>query len=219
MTQEFILELIKGDKPAQQKFFVQYYPQIFKLVSKKIGDSRDGEEITQNVITNAIYCLPSYSGKNPFSSWLFAIARHEIADFYRKKKLKEIIFSLVPGLEKIATKALSPETAMQEIEIKQKIIFCLASLSEGYAHILRLKYIDGLTLAQIAKKINAVSVKSVEMRLRRARLSFIYNWQNGSKKTAKTFFDLSSRDISILAKHFGIAYSPVPHPAKNLERT
>lgn len=215
--QSFLKKVMKGDSSSQFQFYRQYYPLVLKFVEKKIGDSRDGEEIAQNVITSAIYCLPTYSGKNPFGSWIFGIARHEIADFYRKKKIKEILFSFIPGLETIAGKALSPETAMREVELKEKIILCLSALSEGYTYILRLRYIDELSLPEIAQKIGAVSTKAVEMKLRRARLAFKYYWTYGTGKTT-AIFDLSARDVSILAQHFGIAYSPLPHPASDLER-
>ena len=60
---------------------------------------------------------------------------------------------------------------MQEKETKKKIWQTLKKLSEGYSQILRLKYIEDLSMKQIAVKIG-ISVKAVESRLSRARLAF-----------------------------------------------
>jgi len=205
-------KLIKGvlqKRPVDLNKFQQvYYAKIESFVVQKIGDSRDIEEITQNTITNAIYCLPTFTGKTSLQSWIIGIAKHEVADFYRKKKIKEILFSIVPGLEGIISRALSPETALEEVDLKIKILSCLSSISEGYCHLLRLKYIENLSVAQIARKLGNVSVKSVEMKLRRARWAFIYYWHN-DQSFKKVNLNFNSRELSSLAKHFGIAYAPV----------
>ena len=56
----------------------------------------------------------------------------------------------------------------------------LAALSEGYRDILRLKYLEGLTVNQIAKKLKT-SFKAVESRLSRARGAFRKIWLTKSE--------------------------------------
>ena len=48
----------------------------------------------------------------------------------------------------------------------------LKNLSEGYSRILRLKYIDNLSMKEIGTKLE-LTVKAVESRLTRARLAFV----------------------------------------------
>jgi RNA polymerase sigma factor (sigma-70 family) len=57
----------------------------------------------------------------------------------------------------------------------------LNSLSEGYRQVLRLKYIEGLSVAQIATRLD-LSLKAVESRLSRARLAFREVWDEETQK-------------------------------------
>ena len=51
----------------------------------------------------------------------------------------------------------------------------LTNINEGYRSVLRLKYIEGLSMAQIAKELG-LTIKAVESRLSRARLAFREAW-------------------------------------------
>ncbi len=131
----------------------------------------DVEEIVQDTLISAMDSLPTFKGKSSEFTWLCAIARHEIGDFYRRKKIKQIVFSKLPWLKELVDEALGPELAFQELETKTRILKTFKNISEGYHQILRLKYIEGLSMKQIAHKLN-LTVKAVESRLTRARLAF-----------------------------------------------
>ena len=131
----------------------------------------DVEEIVQDTLISAMDSLPTFKGKSSEFTWLCAIARHEIGDFYRRKKIKQIVFSKLPWLKELVDEALGPELAYQELETKTRILRTFKNISEGYTRILRLKYIEGLSMKQIADKLN-LTVKAVESRLTRARLAF-----------------------------------------------
>lgn len=141
------------------------------VISQKVGDPMEAEEILQETLMAAIDCLPMYSGKSSFFTWLCGIAKHEIADFYRKKKIKSLLFSRLPWLENLASEALGPEQIMLRKELQGKVFKTFKSLTEGYSQVLRLKYYQGLTVKQIAGKLNE-TIKAVESRLTRARKAF-----------------------------------------------
>ena len=156
----------------QQELLSQEIRQrLMKFVRQKVGDYQDVEEIVQETLLSAWDSLPLFKGRSKLFTWICGIARHEIADFYRKRKIKRIVFSKLPFLKELVDKALGPELAYQELETKRKILKTLKSLSEGYSQILRLKYIDELSMKQIARRLN-ISTKAVESRLSRARLAF-----------------------------------------------
>ena len=101
--------------------------------------------------------------------------KHKIIDFYRKKKLKTILFSASPFFEEIADKALGPEEESLKNELKHEIRAVFGDMSEGYRNILRLKYIDHLTIRQIALTLK-LTVKAVESKLMRAKKVFSKKW-------------------------------------------
>lgn len=149
----------------------KYRQRLTKFVVKRVANFLDAEEIVQDSFISALDSWPTFKGKSSEFTWLCGIARHEIGDFYRRKKLKQIVFSKLPWLKELVDEALGPELAYQELETKTKIVKTFKNISEGYTRILRLKYIEGLSMKQIAAKLD-LTVKAVESRLTRARLAF-----------------------------------------------
>lgn len=167
---EMIQMILKGNQTAVTGFYRRFQPKLTAFIAKKV-DGRVVEEILQDTFISALQSLPLFKGKSSLESWLFSIAKHEICDYYRKKKIKEVVFSKLPFLEKLISRALSPETAYEEKELKEKIRHCFGRLSEGKHRILRLRYVEGWSVGEIAAKLK-ISYKSCESRLSRARLAF-----------------------------------------------
>lgn len=145
--------------------------KLLRFISRQVNDPADAEDIVQETLISIYDSLPLFKGQSAFFTWCCSIARHEIADLYRKKKIKQVVFSHLPWLKELVSQALSPELAYQELETKKKIVRTLKNLSEGYSRILRLKYVEELTMRQIAQELN-LTVKAVESKLTRARLAF-----------------------------------------------
>lgn len=159
-------------KDTAREIYQKYQARLRKFISNKVGSEQDIEEILQESLIAAVDCLPLYSGKSTLFTWICGIARHEIADYYRKKKIKTFLFSHLPWLEELAHDALGPEQIFMRRELEEKVKKTLSRLSEGYAEVLRLKYYQGLSVEQIAIKLNE-TVKGVESKLFRARQAFI----------------------------------------------
>lgn len=161
----------KMDEKEFKKIYQKYQTRLLNFILQKVERREDAEEILQETMISAIDSLPLFRSHSSLYTFLCSIAKHEIADFYRRKKIKTFLFSRLPQLEDVVSQALSPEREFEEKELKRKVMRTLRSLSEGYARILRLKYIDGLSYRQIAKKLKK-SVKAVESKLARARNAF-----------------------------------------------
>ncbi|MGI5826181.1 MAG: RNA polymerase sigma factor [Patescibacteria group bacterium] len=149
--------------------------RLRKYLAGRLKNSDDAEEIFQETLISVTQSLPTFQGNSSFFTWVCGIANHEIADFYRKKKIKTFLFSNFPFLENIVSEALGPEEKLLEKEIKKKVKDSLGKLSEGYSLILRLKYYHGLSMQEIADRMG-ITVKAVESRLSRARLAFRLEW-------------------------------------------
>lgn len=147
----------------------------------RLKDPFEAEEIFQETLIAATESLPTYQGQASFSTWLCAIANHEIADFYRKKKLKTILFSRFPFLGNLVSQALGPEEELLKKELRKEVKKTLSGLTEGYSQILRLKYYQGLSVKEIARKLH-LTIKATESRLSRARLAFQKEWASQNLK-------------------------------------
>jgi RNA polymerase sigma-70 factor (ECF subfamily) len=167
------------EEAVLKKLYRKYQKRLLNFILQKVKKQEDAEEILQDTFLSALDSLPLFRQEASFYTWLCAIAKHEIADFYRKRRLKTIVFSRFPKLGKVVSQALSPDAALEARELEEEMIRCFKSLSEGYARILRLKYVDGLSYKAIGKKLKQ-PVKTIESRLFRARKAFAKNWRRRS---------------------------------------
>ncbi len=164
-----------------KEFDKKYRRSIEKFVSQKIEDTGLVEEITNEVLWSAWESRENFNHKCEEFSWICSIAKHKIIDYYRKKKIKQVLFSNNPIYEEIADKALNPERDVLKNELLEEIRNTFAELNEGYGKLLRLKYIDGLKINEISK-ILKISLKAVESRLSRAKKQFRETWNYDRKE-------------------------------------
>ncbi len=163
--------IIREDPRALLKLYRQVVPELKRFFLLKVADENDREELVQDTILSIVDSLPQFKRQSQFSTWCLSIAKHELVDYYRRKKIKAILFSRLPFLQEIVDKALGPQLALEEKEAKGKIFKTLHNLTEGYSEILRLRYIEGLSVSAIAKELN-LTYKAAESKLSRARLAF-----------------------------------------------
>lgn len=160
----------------------KYQKSLMAFIRKKVGDEDVVEELTQDILMAAYKALPTFNGKSSEFSFICGIAKHKITDYYRKKRLKTVLFSVNPIIEEIAEDAITPERDVLKNELKEEIKKTMTELREDYEKILRLKYIDNWKSSQIAKLMK-ISVKAVESRLIRARKKFQSLWSYDKEKS------------------------------------
>lgn len=162
-------------------FYNKYYLGVRKFVSQKIDDDGVVEEITNDTMMGAIMCRSNFDGKCAEFSWVCSIAKHKIIDYYRKKKIRTILFSVSPGFEEIVDQALSPERDVLKNELKTEIKKTFKELGSSYKDILKLKYIEGMKVEEMAKKLK-MTIKAVESKLIRAKRKFREAWIYDERK-------------------------------------
>jgi len=160
----------------------KYQKSVAGFVRQRIGDEGVVEELTQDILLATYNAMPNFNGKCSEFSFVCSIAKHKITDYYRKKKIKTILFSVNPKFEEIAEEALTPERDVLKEEMKTEIYKTIKELRADYGKILRLKYVEDWKSSQIAK-VMKLSLKAVESRLIRARKQFQNLWDYDKKKS------------------------------------
>jgi RNA polymerase sigma-70 factor (ECF subfamily) len=174
-----IRQLLSKNRQAAREFYKNYTPRLLNYIRQKIDREEDVEEITQDTLFAFLESLRDFAGRSKLNTYLCAIANNKIADFYRKKKLKKIFFSqLPPALESLLTDGVDPQSILDEKLLQHKIEEVFAKIPPKYARIIRLKYIEGRSVAEIAE-ILACSFKSAESVLFRARQTFVQVYTYG----------------------------------------
>lgn len=166
-TQESaLLEGLKDGLPqAVEYWFKHFQPKVLAFVSTKVSIEKDAEEITQEIFLNCLKHLPLFRGESSILTWMYSIARHEVADYYRKKYAKKAI-SLLPLNE-----ILQIEDVKDAHTVSENVRQVFYQMTQEHRELLLLKYIDQKKVKDIADELGK-SVKSVESDLFRARIEF-----------------------------------------------
>jgi RNA polymerase sigma-70 factor (ECF subfamily) len=177
--EKLVEEMLAGKKGAVRRFYNLYKARVEMTVRQKVGKDEDIEEIVQDVFLAAVDSLNLYSGRAKMFSWLCGIIRHEICDYYRRKKIKQVVFSQMPVLEGVWAQVRQGEANWERmnevIEIKQRVKGVLGRMLPRYARALEMKYIEGWSVEEMARQLGE-TVKATESVLFRARKEFARLW-------------------------------------------
>lgn len=168
---ELIKGLLQGKEKYLRIFYKQYFLRLKNFITQRVSDPQDAEEILQDVLLDGLDALRDFSGSSTLYTYLCAIAKYKTIDYYRKKKLRRIVFSKIPAVEKLFTLATTPEDKLDEKITQEKVQEILRQLRPKYRKALQLKYLSGFSVKQIAEKMG-ISFKSAESILFRARREF-----------------------------------------------
>lgn len=172
-----VRRLVAGEERALRAFVKEFEPRLMRFVVKKMREE-DAQEVVQDTLVAALEALPLFGGRAALFSWLCGIARHEIADFYRKKRLKTLVFSRFEGLEQLVTETLGPEARLDRKELRGRIRAAMVRLSRIQRRLLKLKYVEGKSVREMAGELN-ISFKAAESGLFRARRAFALVFEEG----------------------------------------
>ncbi len=169
---ELVTLLLQQDDIALRELVRRYERPLYAFVFRTLRERESTQEVVQDVFIELFEALRSYKGEAALKTYLFSIARNKTIDRIRRKKIKKILFSAIPPfiLERLRTMVIDDELDRSMIETK--ITTVLSSLPNDYGVIIRLKYIEGLSVKNIATKMK-LTVKASESLLFRARRSFI----------------------------------------------
>lgn len=133
------------------KIYETYYKRIFKYICYRMDEQHMAEELCSEVFERIIAKYSSFSGKDnmSFESWIFAIARNTITDYYRGKK-RRFHFSLDYIIDMVSPKASLDEELVIE-ENNTYLFKALGKLNERDRSVVSLKYGAELKNIEIAK--------------------------------------------------------------------
>lgn len=173
---KIVASILRGDEKALKIFYNHFYPRLSSYIKNKIGDENDAEEILQDTFLATLEGLRDFSFRCALFTYICSIANHKVIDYYRRKKIKNIVFSKIPDVEPIISTLLGPESMLDDELLRQRIRGAFKAIAPKYSLILKLKYVYGYTVSEIAQKL-AISFKSAESQLFRARRAFEVAYQ------------------------------------------
>lgn len=169
-VEKIVEEVLQGRKGAATRFYREYSAKLRRYLVAKLPEG-EVEEILQDTFLSAFDSLALYRGESSVFSWLLSIARHEVADFYRKKYVRKAVEMTAPLFENIVSEILSPEFVMEKNKIEKKFFATYRGLSRQYQDVLSYRYELSMSVKEIAARMD-LSFKATESLLFRARAAF-----------------------------------------------
>jgi len=173
-----VARMVRGDEAAFGEFFETHFAPLFRFAMARVSnDAQVAEEVVQATLCRAVRKLGSYRGEAALLTWLCTFCRHEISAYFEKERRVPPMVDLLDDIPEVraALESLGaadhPQAALRRSETSRIVQLVLDRLPGHYGDALEWKYIDGLSVAEIAQRLN-IGVKAAESMLTRARTAF-----------------------------------------------
>lgn len=153
-----------GDPSAAKTMLDEHLPIVYGYVYARVaGSEAVAQDVMQETVLEGLKSSASFKGESRLSTWLCTIARRRIFRYYEQERKQQ---AAAQGLHLVVEE--------DEIEValdKDRIIRLLAQLSAVHRQVLILKYLDDLSVQDIAGQLGRSNVQ-VQSLLQRARAAF-----------------------------------------------
>lgn len=166
--------VLAGDEQAWRTWYVECFADLFAYIQWRCAGAREpAEEVAQETWLIAVRQMRKFDPETgSFAGWLRGIAANVLRNRFRRVRAQPRLESL-NGQEPAASVAehAAPETS-------RRIAQALAALPDHYEAVLRAKYLEQQSVADIAAARDE-SAKAIESLLTRARQAFrdVYSQQ------------------------------------------
>ncbi len=173
-------KILGGDEEAFREVFDRFFPRLYRFALARLGGDRDtAQDVVQQTFCNAIERLDSYRGEAALYTWFCQICRNVLADHFRRHgsgNARVVLLEDQPNaraiLDSLAAPASDqPESGAWHSQLQRLVAATLDALPGRYGDVLEWKYIDGLSVKEIAGRLD-LGDKAAESLLTRARESF-----------------------------------------------
>jgi RNA polymerase sigma-70 factor, ECF subfamily len=139
---ELVMQMRVGDLSAFQTMYERYVSSIYRYIYYRLGSAEAAEDVTGVVFLRAYELLqtqPDQAGS--VSAWLYRIAHNLVTDYMRHKGTHQV-------------RGRTTRTTSQEPNTAAWLVQALATLSEPHAKVITLRFIDGLSVADVASALD-----------------------------------------------------------------
>ena len=170
-----VTRLVAGDAAAFERFVDEYVPRLHRFAASRLPGERDlVQEVVQATVCRALEKLAGFRGEASLFTWLCACCRNEIADVFRRRGRRPATVPIDEAVTAAATldaPAVDPERLLQRAESRALVHLALDLLPAHHARALEWKYLEGLSVREIAHR-SELGEKAAESLLTRARGAF-----------------------------------------------
>lgn len=128
----------------------RHLDDVFRYVSRRLARREDAEDVCAEVFAAAFEALPKFRGEVEPRLWLLGIARRKVADALRRQIGRREV-ELSPDFDLAdSSRHTCPPRAALGVETRQKMRALLLDLKPEQREVLLLKYVEELSVEEIA---------------------------------------------------------------------
>lgn len=164
--QELIERIRRGDLVSFKAVFERYYGGVHAFTRGVVDNGFHAEEITQNVFIRLWLKREALDPSRNFKAFLYTLARHEIADYFRSDRYdrRRLRLDLLHDAEHVQEQFAA---AYDADRLRQLVLDEIDRMPAQRREVFRLSRIEGLTNEEIARRLR-ISKRTVEGHLNAA---------------------------------------------------
>lgn len=161
-----LLDLIQGDDfAAFDELYHRYAQRLISYMHTKLDDIEESKDVVQEIFVAIWIDRKNLFHVNSISNYLYKIALNKSLNIFRKNKVKALYIKSFSSF--LASNPVLPADTDIESEREKALGAALTSLPEKMRAIFELRYFEGLSNEQVAKKLN-ISHHTVATQMKRA---------------------------------------------------
>lgn len=137
----------KLDREAFGKIYDHFAGKLYKFIYFRVGHKELAEDIMADTFVKAWTRIDQLSSANALSSWLYQIAKNNVIDYYRVKKVTVDLEEVVDVLEDAAS-PIDDANLMIEHKVVMEL---MQNLPEEQQQVIRYKFFEELENIEIAQ--------------------------------------------------------------------
>jgi RNA polymerase sigma-70 factor, ECF subfamily len=168
-----------GDQFAYEELVRIHQPRLLAVIGGIMRRGEDVEDVAQQALLKAYISLKRFDLRSAFGTWLYKIAVNECWDYFRKKKVRPLVYESSLSDEQIRQMEGLPEdregvlshgsiNAARRAEQRDLLDRLLIELDEQDRAMLVMKEVAGFTVEEIGDVLE-LNTNTVKVRLFRAR--------------------------------------------------
>ena len=155
---------LAGDNESYRKFLNEVSNWLRKVLTRKIFNSGDVEDVVQEILVSIHKARHTYDGQRRLIPWLNAIATYRLKDYlrahYAQKNDKKVNIDEVFDLE-------DENVVTEDDTPNENITKAIDRLKDKQKEIINLMYFQELSVKEVARKLN-MSESAVKVTAHRA---------------------------------------------------
>jgi RNA polymerase sigma-70 factor (ECF subfamily) len=179
---ELIYAIRRGDRAAVAAFYERHLPLVWRYACWRLNDDiHAAQDVVSETFVEAVRGLRAGEARVPADgallAWLTGIARNKVADCLRRRRSShKALAAWAAKTASAGAQEPDPVADLQKAETKAQVAEVMNGLPDEERLVLELKYLEGLSVGEIAARLCRTE-KAVESLLFRGRRSFRDSFQ------------------------------------------